>query len=124
MDRLILEGDRGTRLEVEVGVSRRARMRGLRDREHLSPGHGLLLPNARSVHTFGMRFPIEVAFLDTELMVLAGLFLPPGKVTVPRLRARHVLECNPGEGPSRGERLGVAGEPPPAPIYSSLPPGR
>jgi hypothetical protein len=31
-------------------------------------GHGLLIPGCRSVHTFGMRFPLHVVFLDRGLV--------------------------------------------------------
>ena len=124
MDRVILEGDRGTSLSVEVTQSRAERMRGLRGRDRLASGHGLLIPNARSVHTFGMRLPIEVAFLDETMKVIAVRRMRPGRLGRPRIRARHVLECTLGEGPSPGERLTVPGGRGPTPIYSSLPPGR
>jgi uncharacterized membrane protein (UPF0127 family) len=107
MDRLILEGDRGTHLIVDVTRSRTERMRGLLCRDGLASGHGLLIPNARSIHTFGMRFPIEVAFLDETMKVVAVRRMRPGRLGRPRIRARHVLECALGEGPSPEERLTV-----------------
>lgn len=44
----------------------RARLLGLAllDREHA--GRGLLIPNCSSVHTFGMRFPLDLVFLDRD----------------------------------------------------------
>ena len=47
-----------------------ARMWGLLGRRSLPWGEGLLLRPAASVHTFFMRFPIDVVFLDRELTVL------------------------------------------------------
>jgi hypothetical protein len=47
-----------------VAVGRRARLLGL---AHLDPeqaGAGLLIPNCSSVHTFGMRFPLDLVFLN------------------------------------------------------------
>jgi uncharacterized membrane protein (UPF0127 family) len=46
------------------------RMRGLLGRDDLSPGEGLLLRPAGSVHTAFMRFAIDVVFLDKSLRVL------------------------------------------------------
>jgi uncharacterized membrane protein (UPF0127 family) len=41
-----------------------ARLIGLAFLRELPPGHALLIPHCRSVHTFGMRFPLDVVFLD------------------------------------------------------------
>src|SRR3954451_8311393 len=41
-----------------------ARLLGLAFLGSLPSGHALLIPDCRSVHTFGMRLPIDVAFLD------------------------------------------------------------
>jgi len=57
---------RGRVWRVEIPATRRERMRGLRDRGFLPPDHAMLFPRCRSVHTFGMRFPITVAFLDAR----------------------------------------------------------
>ena len=47
------------------------RMRGLLGRAGLDPGEGMLLRPAGSVHTFFMRFPIDVVFLDRDRVVVA-----------------------------------------------------
>ncbi|MGZ5295243.1 MAG: DUF192 domain-containing protein, partial [Actinomycetota bacterium] len=62
---------RGRVWSVEIPVTRRERMRGLRDRGLLPPDHAMLFPRCRSVHTFGMRFPITVVFLDARRRVVA-----------------------------------------------------
>jgi uncharacterized protein len=128
MRRVTLVGRKGLRLETEVAEGRRERMRGLLGRAHLPPNGALLIPNARSVHSMGMRFPLDVAFLDAELVVLAVKRLPPGRLMVPRPRARHILECAAGGGPEPGDRLRVREEEdreegPGFPIYSVLTPG-
>jgi hypothetical protein len=51
-------------LVVHEAVSLRARLLGLAWLRVVPPGHALLIPDCRSVHTFGMRFPIDVRFLD------------------------------------------------------------
>jgi uncharacterized membrane protein (UPF0127 family) len=84
---------RGRRWLVDVPQRRRERMRGLRDRHWLAPDHAFLLSRCRSVHTFGMGFPIAVVFLDPVGKVVSVRRTPPARVLLPRVRARHVLEC-------------------------------
>ncbi len=99
-----LAGPRGTAL-VEVPTTRRERARGLRRRAGLAPGTGLLLERCRSVHTIGMRFPIAVAFLDRDLMVLEVRRVPAGRLLRPRWRSRHVLELPIGADVRVGDRF-------------------
>jgi uncharacterized protein len=46
-----------------VAVTRRARLLGLALLDRDDAGPGLLLPGCRSIHTFGMRFALDVWFL-------------------------------------------------------------
>jgi len=80
---------------VEVASAPAERFRGLIGRDGLSGA--LLLPRCRSVHTLGMRFPIDVAFLDRRGRVV-GLVAPmlPWRVGRARLRSRQVLEAEAG----------------------------
>ena len=65
----------------------------------------MLLERTRSIHTIGMRFTITAAFLDGAFQVVAVKRMPPGRVALPRRRARHVLEC-PSQADLRpGDRL-------------------
>jgi uncharacterized membrane protein (UPF0127 family) len=43
-----------------------SRLLGLALLRAVPPGHALLIADCRSVHTFGMRFAIDVAFLDAS----------------------------------------------------------
>lgn len=79
---------------VEIAASYRARTRGLLGRDGVRGA--LLLTPAGSVHTFGMRFPLDVAYLSRDLVVLAVRTMPPGRLGLPRVRARHVLEAEAG----------------------------
>jgi uncharacterized membrane protein (UPF0127 family) len=77
---------------VPVASRRRARLLGLAflDRERAGPG--LLIPRCAAVHTFGMRFPLEVVFLDREGREIARREkLRPGRFAWER-RAAAVLE--------------------------------
>ncbi|MDX3072066.1 DUF192 domain-containing protein [Streptomyces sp. MI02-7b] len=84
----------GGAVPLEVAASYRARTRGLLGRDGVAGA--LLLTPAASVHTLGMRFAIDVAYLDRRLRVLAVRTMAPGRIGRPRLRARHVLEAEAG----------------------------
>ena len=83
-----------------------ARMRGLLGRSDLEPGEGVLLRPAPSIHTWFMRFPIDVVFLDRDLRVIDVVpGLRPWRVAA-RRGARVVLELATGEASRRAVRPG------------------
>jgi uncharacterized membrane protein (UPF0127 family) len=74
-----------------------SRLRGLIGRRELAIGDGLLLRPTPSIHTWFMRFPIDVVFLDAELRVLGVRpELRPWRLAG-RRRTRAVLELPGGE---------------------------
>jgi len=82
------------------------RMRGLLGRRDLPPEEGILLRPASSVHTWFMRFPIDVVFLDRDLSVLRVVpRLGPWRWAA-RRRAAAVLELAAGESERRGIEVG------------------
>jgi hypothetical protein len=94
---------------LEVASDRRSRMQGLLGRDSMSGA--LLLQPARSVHTLGMRFAIDVAFVSRELDVLDIVTMVPNRLGRPRLRAHGVIEAPAGAfarwGVSPGDRLEI-----------------
>ena len=56
----------------------------------------LLLEKTRSIHTMGMKFPIDVAFCDDELRVLRIVTVPKHRITRPELKAHCVIETEAG----------------------------
>ncbi|GLW44789.1 hypothetical protein Stsp02_04510 [Streptomyces sp. NBRC 14336] len=94
----------GVRVPLEIASSYRARTRGLLGRESVEGA--LLLSPANSVHTVGMRIPIDVAYLDRRMRVVAVRTMKPGRIGLPRLRARHVLEAEAGAMAGWGLRVG------------------
>jgi uncharacterized membrane protein (UPF0127 family) len=57
-------------VQLPQATTRRARLLGLAHLHREAAGPGLLLARCRSIHTFGMRFPIDVLFLDADGRVL------------------------------------------------------
>jgi uncharacterized protein len=65
------------------------------------PAHALLFPDCRSVHTFGMRFPLDIAFLDERgRPVRVERNVRPGRVLFCR-GASAVLETPASPPPPR-----------------------
>jgi uncharacterized membrane protein (UPF0127 family) len=79
---------------LEVADTRAARRRGLLGRDGIEGA--LLLEPARSVHSLGMRFPIDVAWCDRDLRVLRIARLRRHGLTRSVLRAHAVLEAEAG----------------------------
>jgi uncharacterized membrane protein (UPF0127 family) len=73
------------------------RLRGLMFRPSLPEGEGLLLQGESSIHTFFMRFPIDVVYLDgnNQVMRLAEA-MPPTRVGPLVWGCRAILELPPG----------------------------
>ncbi|MEU1048938.1 DUF192 domain-containing protein [Streptomyces sp. NPDC005897] len=95
----------GVRVPLEIASSYRARIKGLLGRDSVEGA--MLLSPANSVHTFRMRMAIDVAYLDRRLAVIAVRTMRPGRLGLPRLRARHVLEAQAGAMGEWGVRVGA-----------------
>ena len=89
---LLKDGEVLASLEIAEGLE--ARLRGLLGRDGYKGA--LLLRPARSVHTIGMRFPIDVAFCDRDLKVLDVVTMRRYRMGRPRLRAHCVIEAEAG----------------------------
>ena len=93
---------------AEVAPDRAARRTGLLGRDEIV---GVFVLKARSVHTVGMAFPIDVAFCDADGVVLRVLTLPPNRVARPVFAARSAIEAPAGAfrswGVVAGDRLEV-----------------
>lgn len=129
--RYLLRNDRtncalATRLDA--AFDSRRRRRGLLDRTHLDPGAAMILAPCAAVHTFFMRFAIDVVFVrrnGTVEKVVANV--KPWRIAVAP-RAFAVIEVSSGaaagSGTMRGDRLRVEsleshpGETPLAAFYS------
>lgn len=78
--------------EVRVAVGPVARLLGLAHLDRAQAGAGLLIPSCSSVHTFGMRFPLDLYFLNEKGRVsLVRLGVPSRRLAF-CVGARAVLE--------------------------------
>jgi uncharacterized membrane protein (UPF0127 family) len=83
-----------------------SRARGLLGRDQLGADEGLLLTPESSIHTWFMRFPIDVVFLEADLTVLAVRENVKPWRTAGQRGARSVLELPAGTCARRGLRPG------------------
>ena len=94
---------------VPVAATFRSRLLGLAALPRGQAGTGLLIPRCASVHTFAMRFPLDLVFLDgadRELAVHCGV--PPRRLVWHR-GAAAVLEIPSPEGGEFGQRRDLGG---------------
>jgi uncharacterized membrane protein (UPF0127 family) len=99
----------GTVLADRVGVAatRAARAVGLLSRSGLEPGEALWIVPSRGVHTWGMRFTIDVVALDEAGTVIDCVSnLRPWRVRLPRRGTAGVLELPAGTLAASGTSLG------------------
>ncbi len=89
---LLRDGD--VLASLELATSAKARTRGLLGRDGVDGA--MALRPARSVHTLGMRFPIDVAFCDRELVVLRTVTMARNRLSRPVRRAHWVIEAEAG----------------------------
>ena len=109
---------RGTVLatRLEVAGSAAERTKGLLGRNGLAPGEGLWIVPCESVHTFFMRFAIDLVYIDRKNRVrkvrsevgpwrISACFaahsvleLPPGTVRSTRTQPGDILELVPSPG--------------------------
>lgn len=83
------------------------RLRGLLGRPPLRRGEGLLITPCRGVHMLGMKYPIDVAFIDRDGVVVGvSEKLAPGAKSAWHRSARHALELPAGTLTDTGTRAG------------------
>ncbi|UCG51297.1 MAG: DUF192 domain-containing protein [Candidatus Latescibacterota bacterium] len=82
---------------VEWAGTSETRRRGLLGRGHLDPDEGIYIVPTQWIHMFGMRFPIDVAFLASDGRVLfVHHGLKPNRLSRLVWRAEGALEIAAG----------------------------
>jgi uncharacterized protein len=79
---------------AEVANDRATRRRGLLKRDCLEGA--LVITPCRWVHTIGMRFPLDVAFVDEAGTVVKAVRMEKHRVGIPVQKARWVIEAEAG----------------------------
>ena len=81
---------------VACAARRHERMRGLARLDAMPGDYALLIPRCRSVHTFTMRFPLDLIWLGKDGAPVRGdRAVPPNRLKS-CVKARSVVEANAG----------------------------
>jgi hypothetical protein len=89
---------------AEVAGTSADRRRGLLGRTDLDGA--LVIDPCRWIHTLGMKFPIDVAYLDRDGVVVKTMQMQRHRVGVPVWNARWVIEAEAGAFARWGLRVG------------------
>lgn len=108
----LLDAQSQTIATLEIARNAWSRMRGLLGRDRLDEDHGLWILKCNSIHTFFMKFAIDVVFVDRQQVVRKTIRgVKPGRVVLPVWRANSVIEFAEGfllKHPLKvGEKLNV-----------------
>jgi len=108
----VVNADRASVLGTCIALADRwwSRARGMLGRPPPAAGEGMLIRPCRAVHTLGMRYPLDVAFLDRDGRVVEVYpALPPGAWSRWHRAAIQALELPAGtlgrSGTRPGDRL-------------------
>ena len=72
------------------------RTKGLLGRESLPDNEALWIMRCNSIHTYFMKFPIDVVFVNKSMKVIDTGTVKPGKLIFPVWRASSVIEFKAG----------------------------
>lgn len=89
---------------VDVAITRSSKAKGLLGRETLDGAFAI--PHCRWVHTIGMRFPIDVAYVGADDTVIKIATMHRHRVAAPVMKARSVVEARAGSFERWGLRVG------------------
>ena len=89
---------------ADLATDRATRTKGLVGRDHLEGA--LVLQPCRWIHTIGMRFPLDVAYLDADGVVVKTLRMKRRRLGIPVWHARVVVEAEAGAFARWGLRVG------------------
>jgi uncharacterized membrane protein (UPF0127 family) len=104
---------------VEGALDSAARKKGLLGRDSLAQDTALVIAPCSAIHTFGMRFSIDVIFAARDGRVLKIRHAMPARRVAAALGAFAVLEMAAGEVDRCGLRVGDLLEVRPAPELSN-----
>jgi len=82
---------------VLVANSFLSRLIGLLNRSSLEPSEGMFFHKAPAIHTIGMRFPIDIIFLDASRRVTKVLQQVKPNRILPYIKSRYTIELAAGQ---------------------------
>jgi uncharacterized membrane protein (UPF0127 family) len=83
--------------QVETALTSAERRKGLLGRDGLAPGQALVIAPTNLVHTFSMRFPIDILFVARDGRVVKAKDSVPARRIAGALRGFAVIELAAGE---------------------------
>jgi uncharacterized membrane protein (UPF0127 family) len=97
---------------VDTALDSKTRTKGLLGRDHLDPDRGLVIAPTQVVHTFGMKFSIDIVAVTREgRVVKCRTHVPPRRIVL-SLRAFAIVELAAGAvarvGLREGDQLAIA----------------
>ena len=93
---LLIYEEKNIKIKVEQADNFLNRFFGLMGRKTLAKDEGLLLSPCSSIHTFCMKFTIDVVYLDNNNIVLDKETIRPWKVGKIVSKTKKVLELSEG----------------------------
>ncbi|MGQ0732326.1 MAG: DUF192 domain-containing protein [Acidobacteriota bacterium] len=100
---------------LEMASDSHARRKGLLGRDALAPDEGMVIVPTQGIHTFGMRFPLDIVGVSRDGIVVKIKGAVPPRRLVFALRAFAILETAGGvvehAGLTVGDRLVAAPRP-------------
>lgn len=91
---------------LETAFDSASRKKGLLGRDGLAPGVGLVIAPTNLVHTFAMRFPIDILFISRDGRVLKVRHAVPKRRIAGAWGAFAVIEMAAGSIETSGTRVG------------------
>ncbi len=104
----LINHTRGVILAEDIFVANTffPRIKGLIGREFLLPGQAIILEPCNSIHTFFMRFPIDVLFVNRDYGVIKTILnLCPNRVSSICWHSARVIELPAGKINSTNTQL-------------------
>jgi uncharacterized protein len=92
--------------QADMADSSEKRRTGLLKHERLNPGEGLWIVPCESVHTFFMKFPIDLVYLDKKHRVKKVRHAVPAWRLSACLSAHSILELPAGTAERTGTQVG------------------
>ncbi|MEG6612971.1 DUF192 domain-containing protein [Pseudoclostridium thermosuccinogenes] len=98
--------------EISIADTFMRRFLGLMGKKEIPPGKGLIITPCNSIHTFFMRMPLDIIFIDKSNIALHVIEnLQPWRISPVILNARSVIEVPSGTvkktGTTQGDRLEI-----------------